>query len=364
MQEKIREIFEDFNLTGDFVSAFPYGNGHINDTFCVNVNQAGLKVRYIFQRINHNIFKDPVALMENISRVTSHCRRYLPQDDTDASRKTLTLVKSKDGKDYVVDDGNNYWRCYLFIENACTFDVPKTNEQIYQAAKAFGRFQSMLSSLKGKPLNETIPDFHNGKKRYQTFIEAVEADKCNRAANAMAEIEKVHCFAPVFDVLPALVEEGKIPLRITHNDTKINNVMIDNATGEGICVIDLDTVMPGLALYDFGDMVRTTTSPTDEDEKNLEIVGLQIPRFEAVLKGYLASAGDFLNNDEKSNLVLSGKMITLMIGVRFLTDYLIGDEYFKTKYPEHNLVRCRTQLKLVESISFQQNRLEKLAASC
>jgi hypothetical protein len=317
-------------------------------------------VRYIFQRINHNIFKDPAALMSNVARVTEHCRKRLGADDPDASRKTLTLVKTTGGKDFFIDDEGSYWRCYLFIEKAATYDVPKTDEQIYQAARSFGRFQSLVADLGGEPLNETIPDFHNGPKRYRTLLDAIEADKCGRAAEAAAEIDKIKAFSPIFDVLPALVQAGKIPVRITHNDTKINNVMIDDATNEGICVIDLDTVMPGLALYDFGDMVRTTASPTAEDEKNLELVGLQVPRFEAVLRGYLSSAGEFLNDAEKSHLILSAKMITLMIGVRFLTDHLSGDTYFKIKYPGHNLDRCRTQIKLVESITAQEDILNAL----
>jgi Ser/Thr protein kinase RdoA (MazF antagonist) len=356
----ISRIFKSFSIYGDFVSAAPYGSGHINDTFAVVAGQAGLSVRYIFQRINDTIFRDPAALMENISRVSGHCRRRLGTDDPDASRKTLTLVKTRDGKDFLIDDDGRYWRCYLFIENAATYDIPRTNEQIYQAARAFGNFQNLVADLPGKPLNETIPDFHNGPKRYKTLLEAIDSDKRGRAASAKAEIDKIKAFSPIFDVLPILVREGKIPVRITHNDTKINNVMIDDATSEGICVIDLDTVMPGLALYDFGDMVRTTASATAEDEKNLELVDLQVPRFEAVLGGYLASAGAFLNDEEKRHLILSAKMITLMIGVRFLTDYLVGDTYFKTKYPDHNLVRCRTQIKLVESITAKEQTLNDL----
>ncbi len=362
MKTSVKGIFREFAITGDFISASPYGSGHINDTYAAVCSQAGALVRYIFQRINHNIFKDPAALMDNIARVTRHCRGKLSADDADASRKTLTLVKTKEDADYLIDGEGYYWRCYLFIENAKTFDVPETNEQIYQAAKAFGGFQAMVCDLGGKPLNETIPDFHNGQKRYRTFLEAVDADKCNRAAGAKREIDKINEFAHIFDVLPALVAGGAIPMRITHNDTKINNVMIDDKTGQGICVIDLDTVMPGLALYDFGDMVRTTASATAEDETNLELVALQMPRFEAVLTGYLTAAGGFLNVAEKENLVLSGKMITLMIGVRFLTDHLGGDTYFKIHRPNHNLDRCRTQIKLVESITEQELHLGRLVA--
>ena len=281
---EIESIFNSFDIYGDFIRAYPYGSGHINDTYAVECNQAGAKVRYILQRINHNIFTRPIELMENISRVTEHCRNRLSGDGGDCSRKALTLVKSE-GCSYYIDAESNYWRCYLFVENAKTFDVPQNCEQIEQAAKAFGKFQNMLSDLPGKPLNETIPDFHNAPKRYKALQEAINSDICNRAALAKPEIDKINSLAAIFDVLPALVAAGEVPLRITHNDTKINNVMIDDATGRGICVIDLDTVMPGLALYDFGDIVRTTTSPSEEDEQNLDLVGLQIPRFEAALRG-------------------------------------------------------------------------------
>ncbi len=357
---EIRDIFSSFDVYGDFVSAYPYGSGHINDTYAVECSQAGGRVRYILQRINCTIFTRPRELMDNISRVTEHCRQRLSTNGCDSSRQTLTVVKSNDGDNLFIDADGSYWRCYLFIENATTYDVPQSCEQIFQAAKAFGNFQNLLSDIKGEPLYETIPDFHNAPKRFDALQEAISADKCNRAACAKTEIDKINALSDVFYILPRLVKEGKIPIRITHNDTKINNVMIDDATGEGICVIDLDTVMPGLCLYDFGDIVRTTASPSAEDEKDLNKVNLDKSRFEAAAGGYLATAGGFLNKYEKENLVISGKLITLMIGVRFLTDYLNGDKYFKIKYPEHNLIRSRTQIKLVESINEQEESLESI----
>lgn len=360
MKHDVKYISDQFCIYGDFLSAQPYGSGHINDTYATVVSQSGKQVRYIFQRINHNVFKQPAQLMDNIARVTRHCKTKFAADDKDASRKALTVLQTKDGKDFFVDAEGNHWRCYLFIENARTYDVPESEDQIFQAARAFGNFQKMLVDLPGGPLFETIPDFHNGPKRFQALQDAIKADKCNRAAAAKADIEAIEKHSWIFNVLPELVEKGKIPVRTTHNDTKINNVMIDDKSGEGICVIDLDTVMPGLALYDFGDMVRTTVSPSEEDETDLSKVGMVPSRFEAVLRGYLSSAGEFLNDDEKANLILSGKMITLMIGTRFLTDYLSGDVYFKIHRPEHNLDRCRTQVKIVDTIAENEEQLNKL----
>ena len=361
MKYNLEKIFRNFQIDANFIDACPYGSGHINDTFDVTSHQNGSKLRYIFQRINHNIFKNPPRLMENIIRVTSHLREKLKvAQASDIDRKVITIIPARDGQGYYIDEQENYWRVYIFIEKAQTYDVMQNLDQAFQAAKAFGQFQKMLVDLPKPPLFETIPDFHNGPKRFRDFLDALQKDICNRAQDCQAEIEYLLKNAWIFDVLPKLVEEGKIPIRITHNDTKINNVMIDDETNEGICAIDLDTVMPGLALYDFGDILRTTLSPSEEDERDLSKVGMQMPRFEAVLRGYLSSAGDFLNQAERDHLVFSGQMITLTIGTRFLTDHLAGDAYFKIHRDNQNLDRCRTQFKLVQSISENQQKMNKL----
>ena len=332
---EFQSICSQFRLYGDFISVQPYGNGHINDTYQLTYCQSGKNVRYILQRINTNVFRNPVSLMDNIQRVTDHLQRKCTN-----SRGTLTLILTEKWKPYVVDSVGNYWRVYLFIENAISYDVLENEKQAYEAAKVFGQFQADLVDLPGPRLIETIPDFHNTPARVAALEKAVREDKCGRAAY--------------------LNRQGLIPERITHNDTKLNNVLIDNATGKGICVIDLDTVMPGLAHYDFGDMVRTGTSPAPEDEKDLSRVTMQFNMFEALLRGYCASAGKFLNDVELEYLPFSGKLITLEIGMRFLTDYLEGDIYFKTHRDGHNLDRCRTQFKLVESIEQQYDRMMKL----
>jgi hypothetical protein len=356
----LREICGNFNIAGDFVSAAPYGSGHINDTFAAVFSQGGTRVRYILQRINHNVFKNPPALMDNIDRVTSHIHKKISSSG-DASRRALSLIRSGNGLSYHLDADGNCWRTYIFVENAKTYDIIETPEQAFQAAMAFGEFQKHLVDLPGKRLSETIPDFHNTPKRFEAFEKALASDALNRAKSAKAEIEFALSRKNVAELLLNLSKEGKIPERITHNDTKLNNVLLDDATGEAVCVIDLDTVMPGLALYDFGDLVRTSTSPAAEDEKDLGKVKMQMHMYRALAEGYLAAAGEFLTETEIANLAFSGKLITLEIGLRFLTDYLSGDTYFKIHREGHNLDRCRTQFKLVSSIEAQEEEMDEIA---
>jgi Ser/Thr protein kinase RdoA (MazF antagonist) len=353
----LRAVAHQFDLHGEFVSAGPYGNGHINDTFSVVYDQGGSPVRYILQRINHHIFKNPAALMDNIRRVTEHLGRKIV-DAPERTRRVLTLIPSLDGQPFHRDAEGNYWRLYIFIEKARTLDAVENTQQAFEAAKAFGRFQGLLADLPAPRLHDTIPDFHHTPKRFATFEAALTADAFHRAALAKPEIE----FALANRPLASLLLDAHLPERVTHNDTKLNNVLLDDASGEGICVIDLDTVMPGLALYDFGDMVRTTTSPAKEDERDLTLVRMQFPMFEALVRGYLAAA-DYLTPVEKRLLPAAGKVITFEIGLRFLTDFLAGDTYFKVHRESHNLDRCRTQFKLVESIARQENEMNRLIES-
>ncbi|HEU5072303.1 MAG TPA: aminoglycoside phosphotransferase family protein [Verrucomicrobiae bacterium] len=351
----LRAVAGQFTIHGEYVSAAPYGSGHINDTFCAVFQQAGVPVRYILQRINHHIFKRPAALMENVQRVTAHLARKVA-GEPDASRRVLTLIPARDGRAWHVDAAGNHWRAYLFIERARTYDAVESAEQAFKAARAFGEFQRQLADLPAPRLHDTIPDFHHTPKRFAALEKAIAADVAGRAQLARAEIN----FALAHQPMTRVLLDANLPERVTHNDTKFNNVMLDEATGEGICVIDLDTVMPGLALYDFGDMVRTTTSPAKEDERDLTKVAMQFPMFEALVRGYLAAAGGFLTPAEKQLLACAGKLITFEIGIRFLTDYLAGDVYFKVHRDGHNLDRCRTQFKLVESIAQQEDAMNKL----
>jgi Ser/Thr protein kinase RdoA (MazF antagonist) len=358
LKHDVCAVARHFQIPGGFVSAAPYGSGHINDTYCAVFDQAGTSVRYIFQRINHNIFQNPPALMENVARVTAHLGAK-SAGEPDASRRTLTLILARDEKPFYRDADGNHWRVYLFVEKARSYDAVETTQQAFQAARAFGRFQKLLADLPAPRLHDTILDFHHTPKRFAALEKAIAADVVNRARLAKPEI----AFCRQHEAICRVLLEANLPERVTHNDTKFNNVMLDDATGEGICVIDLDTVMPGLALYDFGDMVRTTTSPTKEDERDLSKVTMQFPMFEALVRGYLSSAAEFLTAAEKQLLPFAGKLITFEIGLRFLTDFLAGDTYFKVHRDGHNLDRCRTQFKLVESIEQSNAAMNKLVAT-
>lgn len=358
LKHDVRAVAREFLIHGEFASAAPYGSGHINDTYCVIFDQAGTRVRFIFQRINHVVFKNPVALMENVHRVTTHLEAKLA-GTPDASRRVLRLVPARDGKPYYRDAEGSHWRVYLFVEQARTYDAVETPRQAFEAAKAFGQFQKLLTDLPAPRLHDTIPDFHHTPRRFERLERAIAADTVNRAKLAEAEIKFVLARKEITGILLA----AGLPERVTHNDTKLNNVMLDDTTGEGVCVIDLDTVMPGLALYDFGDMVRTTTSPAKEDELDLTQVRMQFPMFEALVRGYLATAAEFLTPAEKKFLPFAGQLITFEIGLRFLTDFLEGDVYFKVRRENHNLDRCRTQFKLVESIKEQEEQMHKLVAA-
>jgi hypothetical protein len=347
-----------FEIAGEFIEARPYGSGHINDTYQVFFRNPGGPHCHILQRINHNIFKRPVALMENIQRVTAHLAAQVA-NEPDSGRRVLRLIPARDGRAWHVDDEDNYWRAYYFIERARSYDAVESTAQAYQAAMAFGRFQQLLASLPAPRLHDTIPDFHHAPKRFKALEDAIAADVAGRAILVKPEIEFVRARQSITRVLLG----ANLPERVTHNDTKFNNVMLDDVTGEGICVIDLDTVMPGLAPYDFGDMVRTTTSPAMEDEQDLSKVTMQFPMFEALVSGYLSTAGGFLTRAEKDLLAFSGKSITFELGIRFLTDYLAGDTYFKVHREGHNLDRARTQFKLIESIEEQEDAMGRLVES-
>lgn len=355
---ELRNVARQFACYGDFVSAEPYGTGHINDTYAVVFDQAGTRVRYILQRLNHHVFKNPPALMENVQRVTTHLASKLA-GIPDASRRCLTLVSTRHGGAYWQDSAGNYWRTYLFIEGARSYDAVESAAQAFESGRAFGEFQKQLADLPAPPLHSTIPDFHHTPRRFAQFERALQADAANRALLAKSEIAFALRQKPMVSVL----EDAGLPERVTHNDTKFNNVMLDTRTGNGVCVIDLDTVMPGLVLYDFGDMVRTTTCAAKEDEQDLAKVEMDFSLFDALLRGYLSSAGEFLTGSERQYLAFSGKLITFEIGLRFLTDFLEGDIYFKVHRPGQNLDRCRTQFKLADSIARQEERMQRLVES-
>ena len=357
-------IVSKFRAWGDLTDIQPHGSGHINDTFKVTFDMAGAPVHYLLQRINHRIFTSPLALMENILRVTNHIRAKLSAVGyRDVTRHSLCVVMTRDGRACYQDPIGNWWRMYLFIEGARSYDKVESPKQAFEAARAYARFQLLLSDLPAPRLHETIPHFHNTPMRLEALMNAIQVDSCNRAQQVAAEIEFVERRASQCGHLLARFMRGEIPERITHNDTKLNNVMLDEKTWEGVCVIDLDTVMPGLALYDFGDMVRSATAAAAEDESDMGRVFMKMEMFEAIARGYLSSA-TFLNKAEREELVFSARLITLTIGIRFLTDFLQGDTYFKIKRPNHNYDRCRGQFKMVESMEQQAETMERIVADC
>lgn len=359
----LRAVASRFRIAGDFRDARPWGSGHINDTYAVAFDQAGTPVRYVVQRINHNVFRDPRAVMENIVRVLDHLQRKLAAGGAaDASRRALTLVPACDGPAWHVDAEGNWWRCYLFVEKATTFDQIENTRQAAGAARSFGEFQGLLADLPAPRLHDTIPCFHHTRSRFDALRAAIAEDKVNRAARVKDEIAFALAREPIVDVLLAAHAAGSIPERVTHNDTKLNNVMLDDATGEGICVIDLDTVMPGLALYDFGDMCRTATRPTPEDERDLSKIVMRMDMFEALVRGYLSAAGRFLTAGERAHLAFSARLITFEIGLRFLTDFLQGDVYFKVRREDHNRDRCRVQFRMVGEFERREPDMERAVA--
>jgi Ser/Thr protein kinase RdoA (MazF antagonist) len=351
------EVFQQFDISEHFVSAEPYGSGHINDTYVVNVTDTkDCPKRYIAQRINGNVFKNVDALMENVDRVTTH----LSQKAGPGSRE-LTLIPTTSGAAYTQDTQGEKWRLYDFIEKAHTVDRVSTETQAREVAQAFGNFQAQLADLPGERLQETIPNFHHTRSRFKNLLYAVSEDKVGRASSVQADIDFAFSREADSDVLLDLLAQGKVSERVTHNDTKINNVMLDDVTQRAVAVIDLDTVMPGLPLYDFGEMVRTSASSTFEDDPQAENMKLELPYFHALVEGYLSSKiGAVLTPDEHAHLGFAGKLMTYENGLRFLTDYLEGDTYYKVAHPEHNLIRTRTQFTLMRSIEAQSDEMTRI----
>jgi hypothetical protein len=341
------------------LDAAPYGTGHINDTYASLFQTGAGVVRYIHQRINHNVFKQPDQVMDNIARVTRYARECIEAAGGDPQRETLNLIPAADGGIFYRSPEGDHWRTYIFIEGARTYDQVEDFSHVYSAAKAFGSFQKLLGRLPGGRLHETIPNFHHTRKRFEALVQAVERDVKNRAHSVKTEIDFALAREADTSVVVDLLAQGGIPERVTHNDTKLNNVMIDDRTGEGVCVIDLDTVMPGSALYDFGDSVRIGASTAAEDDPDLSQVGIDLGMFDRLAHGYLDAARDFLTPTEMDYLAFSAKLLTFECGLRFLTDYVSGDVYYKIRRESHNLDRCRTQFKLVAEM---ERKLDQMNA--
>lgn len=346
----LEKIIDAFPFSGELTRIKSTDTGLINSTYMLTFFDGNQEFEYVLQKINTNVFKKPDELMSNIMNVTGFLRNKINLSGGNANRETLTFLYTKNNTPYFLDSENNCWRSYVYIGKCYTCDKIDSAAKAFRSGKAFGKFQEILSDYPAASLFETIPHFHDTPSRYAALKEAVDNNLSGRVDNITNELKFAFDREKDASRLVDLVAEGKIPMRVTHNDTKINNVLFDSITNEAICVIDLDTIMPGLSLYDFGDSIRSGAVTSDENEKDLSKYGLDLELFKSYTEGFLSEAGMALNEEEVHNLAFSAKLMTLECGVRFLTDYLNGDTYFKTEYPEHNLVRCRTQFKLVEDI--------------
>ena len=356
---KEHEAIDGFKLPGELKECIRYGSGHINDTYRLTYETPQGTKRYILQRMSKSIFKKPVELMENVSGVTAWLRKKIIENGGDPERETLTLVKSNDGLPYFVDSTGEYWRVYLFIEGATCYDAVKDDNDFYQSAVAFGHFQRLLADYPAETLHETIKDFHNTPDRLEKFKKAVAEDICGRAASVQKEIDFILEREELTHALYDLQLDGRLPLRVTHNDTKLNNIMIDDETGKAICVIDLDTVMPGLTANDFGDSIRFGASTALEDEQDLSKVSCDLDLFDVYARGFIEGCGGALTDLEIDMLPMGAILMTFENGIRFLTDHLEGDHYFHIHREGHNLDRCRTQLTLVKDM---QEKLPQMNA--
>lgn len=361
-EERLQKIIGSFGFKGVLEECIPYGNGHINDTYRLTYKtDAGIK-RYILQKMNTAIFTKPVELMENVCGITEWLRKKIVENGGDPDRETLNYVMANDGKPYYADENGDYWRVCLYIEGATSYDMVQCDDDFYQSAVAFGHFQRMLSDYPVEKLHETIVNFHNTVDRFRQFKETLDADVCGRAAAVQEEINFVLEREALTHTLCDLQEEGKLPLRVTHNDTKLNNIMIDDKTGKGICVIDLDTVMPGLSLNDFGDSIRFGASTAAEDEPDISKVSFNLHLFEVYTKGFLEGCEGTLTDLEKEMLPMGAILMTFECGMRFLADYLDGDHYYKIHREGHNLDRCRTQFKLVKDMETMLPQMKEIVS--
>lgn len=343
-----KEVLDTYHFHGTLLSAAPYGNGHINDTFLLVFDMYGMgRLKVILQRINTEVFQKPQELMENVMGVTAFLQKKILEAGGDVSRETLTLIPIADGKLYYVDSQGGYWRAYQFITDAVCYEHVEKPEYFFESARLFGQFQQLLADYPIDSLHEIIPDFHNTRARYRQFQKTLSEDVCGRAGSVTNEIRQVGAYAYLCDIFPSLIESGELPLRVTHNDTKLNNLMFDDQTGKGLCIMDLDTVMPGLPAYDFGDAIRFGANTAAEDETDLSRVSLDLRLYEAYVKGFTEGCGPVMTARERELLPEGALVMTYECGLRFLTDYLAGDVYFKTGHPDHNLERCRAQFALL-----------------
>lgn len=348
----MQEAASAFTLEGNPAQCTPFGKGHINDTYLLITD---IERSYILQRINHRVFQDIPALMHNISLVISHLAKADPRP-----RHVLTLISTLSGSSYYLDEADNYWRCYDFITDSICLQQAENVEDLIQSAIAFGSFQNLLADFPAATLHETIPRFHDMPNRFRQLHEAIEQNRAGRLKDVGAEVAFSLSHEAEAGVLQEMVEKGELLLRVTHNDAKLSNVLLDAKTRKALCVIDLDTVMPGLVANDFGDAIRSGAATAKEDEKDLSLVNLSLERYTSFAKGFLRECGGRLTDREIETLPVGAKLMTLETNIRFLADFLNGDIYYHTSYPEHNLDRCRNQRKLIEDIEAHWQQMEDI----
>ena len=359
IDKDIVEVCRHFNISGEPVSQGIFTDGHINSTLLLEFKEDGEIKKYLIQGVNTHVFKNPKELMENIVSVTSFLKKKIEENGGDAERETLTFLQADTG-DYYYYSGEKCWRIYKFIDNSHTTNKIEDKTHFENAGRSFGNFQKHLADYPMGTLHETIKDFHNTPKRFDNLEAAIKNNLAGRAESIKADIDFAMARRPEAGRLLDLHAQGRIPLRVTHNDTKLNNILFDDETNEGICVIDLDTIMPGFSLYDFGDAIRFGGNTTREDDDNLDNVQISLELFESYAEGFLSASAKALTIDEVENLAFSAMLMTLECGIRFLTDYLDGDVYFRTHYPEHNLVRARNQFKLVYEIEQHMDEMNEI----
>lgn len=362
VKNEIGYVAENFGIKGELIDLSVYTDGHINSTYRATFEEDGEIKKYVVQGINTHVFRNPDGLMDNIVNVTEYLHKKLSESGKDADRQCLSFLKAKDGKYYCFYE-DKCWRIYKFIDKSYTINYIKNRSFFENAGKAFGRFQRNLSGYPMETLHETIKDFHNTPKRVEALEKSVAADVKSRAKLVSDEIKFALDRKEDAKILIDLYHEGLIPLRVTHNDTKLNNVLFDEETNKAICIIDLDTIMPGFSLYDFGDAIRFGGNTTKEDDPNLDNVNISIELFRSYTKGFLGTCAKALTKTEVDYLAFSAKLMTYECGVRFLTDYLDGDIYFRTEYPDHNLVRARNQFKLVKEIEDNLDKMNEIVES-
>ena len=360
MNPHIENVVMQFDLPDGAWTAEPYGNGHINETYLVTTGEK----RFILQRVNGYVFPKPEDVMDNIERVTAFLKAQIEREGGDPARETLTLVKTHRGECFTYDREGGLWRMYLFVEDTVSYDLPDTPALFELSGEAFGKFQRQMGGFPADSLHETIHDFHNTPARYRQLEDAIARNEAGRLGSVTAEIEFCRQYEREVHALLDAMEAGEIPLRVTHNDTKLNNVLLDHQTGRGVCVIDLDTVMPGLTAYDFGDAIRTGANTAEEDERDLSRVQFSLPMFEAFTRGFLKEAGQTLTAREIELLPMGAKLMTLECGMRFLADHLNGDKYFRVHREGHNLDRARTQFELVRHMEENWQNMADIVRMC